>query len=365
MNSNLEQEELFSLNQIIAELYGEENKEKALNIFLENLKKLVFFEKGDIYFYKQEKDNIIFEDFIYVDWNEHDLDSYLHTYGSMDDVLPIVSNKQPIMFRSSDIFITNERQKTQYYCELIQPAGMQHSIEGNIYVSDDGYIGGIGIHRSDACNDFSQKDLEILKLVRPHLSNIAKTFFEAKGEKYSYLSTMPFLSNLKDLGVCIWDFNLKLLESNLENNAFVPPKHKEELIRSVISLCKSLREIIKRKGRMFDIDENRAKSKISIGDKSYFADVTFSPIGNQGKGKFIAIIYDYAGIFENIMLDLQSKYMLTDREFEVLQYTISGMNSQEIADKLFISIPTVKKHLTNVYRKMGIVGKGQIFSVIL
>ena len=172
----LDQREMSYLNRVIAELYEEEDPATSFHVFLEKLKELVFFEKGDIYFYKNGDYGIFFEDFIFLDWSNRDLSSYLDCYCSMDDVLPIISGKQPLMFRSSDVFITSEREKTQYYRELLSPAGMQHSIEVNLYVSDDGNVGGIGIHRSDAYSDFSQKDLEILKLSRLHLSNIAKKY---------------------------------------------------------------------------------------------------------------------------------------------------------------------------------------------
>lgn len=42
---------------------------------------------------------------------------------------------------------------------------------------------------------------------------------------------------------------------------------------------------------------------------------------------------------------------LTRREVEILQLIHHGATNQEIADKLFISIFTVKKHLSNIYQK--------------
>ncbi len=365
LGSFLENKELTYLNQIIAKMYSFHNKEKAFNNFLGDLKELVFFQKGDVYFYKQVDDHINFEDFIYVDWDAPALNSYLDTYCNLDDVLPLVANKQPIMFRSTDIFITTEREKTQYYSELLAPAGMQYSIEGNLYISEDGYVGGIGLHRSDNHSDFAQKDLEILKIIRPHLANLARDFCEEKADKNDYTSPLPFLSNIKELGICIWDFDLKLLESNLDKNLLVPSKHRAELIRSLITICKGLREKVIRKGKVPFPEERRMKSKVSIDGKSYFADVTFSETEHNGKGRFVAIVYDYSAIFSNIMSAIRSTYKLTEREFEILQHVINGYSNQEIAAKLYISIPTVKKHLTSVYQKIGIAGKNQLLNVVL
>jgi LuxR family maltose regulon positive regulatory protein len=45
---------------------------------------------------------------------------------------------------------------------------------------------------------------------------------------------------------------------------------------------------------------------------------------------------------------------LTPREIEVLQLIAAGLRNQEIADRLFISLPTVKRHVANAYGKLGV-----------
>lgn len=43
---------------------------------------------------------------------------------------------------------------------------------------------------------------------------------------------------------------------------------------------------------------------------------------------------------------------LSDREFEVLQLIYSGKTNQQIAAELFVSINTIKKHISNAYLKI-------------
>ncbi|MDA0267300.1 MAG: LuxR C-terminal-related transcriptional regulator [Cyanobacteria bacterium] len=45
---------------------------------------------------------------------------------------------------------------------------------------------------------------------------------------------------------------------------------------------------------------------------------------------------------------------LTPREVEVLRLIAAGMRNQEIADRLFISLATVKRHIANAYGKLGV-----------
>jgi LuxR family maltose regulon positive regulatory protein len=45
---------------------------------------------------------------------------------------------------------------------------------------------------------------------------------------------------------------------------------------------------------------------------------------------------------------------LTARELEILRLIVAGMRNQEIADRLFISLHTVKRHIANAYGKLGV-----------
>jgi LuxR family maltose regulon positive regulatory protein len=50
---------------------------------------------------------------------------------------------------------------------------------------------------------------------------------------------------------------------------------------------------------------------------------------------------------------------LSEREGEVLRLIAAGLTNQEIADRLFISITTVKTHTGNIYQKLGVSSRTQ------
>ena len=56
----------------------------------------------------------------------------------------------------------------------------------------------------------------------------------------------------------------------------------------------------------------------------------------------------------------RGQYGLSDREIEVIKLVASGESNMAIGQKLFISVPTVKKHLHNVFEKMGIKTRYQL-----
>lgn len=45
---------------------------------------------------------------------------------------------------------------------------------------------------------------------------------------------------------------------------------------------------------------------------------------------------------------------LSKREIEVLEFMAQGMSNQEIADKMFVSLNTIKTHISNLFSKLEV-----------
>ncbi len=45
---------------------------------------------------------------------------------------------------------------------------------------------------------------------------------------------------------------------------------------------------------------------------------------------------------------------LSERESEILSFVAKGFHDKEVAEKLFISPETVRKHLRNIYQKLHV-----------
>lgn len=58
----------------------------------------------------------------------------------------------------------------------------------------------------------------------------------------------------------------------------------------------------------------------------------------------------------DFVLDLQAleRLGISKREHEVLELMAKGLSNQEIADKLFVSVNTIKTHLANLFAKLDV-----------
>ncbi len=55
--------------------------------------------------------------------------------------------------------------------------------------------------------------------------------------------------------------------------------------------------------------------------------------------------------------------ILSQREIEILQYTVNGLDAKRIGDILNISVHTVRKHISNIYEKLHVQSKAQIIKL--
>lgn len=59
------------------------------------------------------------------------------------------------------------------------------------------------------------------------------------------------------------------------------------------------------------------------------------------------------------------EHALTEREADILLQIVNGLKNQQIADKLFVSVNTIKYHTRNIYEKLDVKKRGDITAKIL
>jgi ATP/maltotriose-dependent transcriptional regulator MalT len=64
---------------------------------------------------------------------------------------------------------------------------------------------------------------------------------------------------------------------------------------------------------------------------------------------------------DNTVNEIELKKLnLSTREYEVLQLLVQGLTNAEIAGKLFVSLSTVKTHVSNLFAKMDVKNRTQV-----
>ncbi|MBT33910.1 MAG: DNA-binding response regulator [Thalassobius sp.] len=69
--------------------------------------------------------------------------------------------------------------------------------------------------------------------------------------------------------------------------------------------------------------------------------------------------------FNKVAPRKKNKVHLSDRETEIVDALVEGLSYKLIADKLFISVDTVRYHIKNIYRKLQVNSKAEVISKAL
>ena len=65
-----------------------------------------------------------------------------------------------------------------------------------------------------------------------------------------------------------------------------------------------------------------------------------------------------------LLKQFKAIFKLTRREEDVMCYLVKGKPNREIAQSLGIAVRTVKTHITNIYKKLGVANKIQMVNVL-
>lgn len=113
-------------------------------------------------------------------------------------------------------------------------------------------------------------------------------------------------------------------------------------------------------------DENISKIVSSISELLYEGSVPMSPIVAKRTLEMLKIADkpNTTLLYNEEKSDEGIDY-LSVREKDILQGIVSGLNYKEIAEKLFISPHTVRKHIANIYDKLHVSNKTAAIKIAL
>lgn len=129
-------------------------------------------------------------------------------------------------------------------------------------------------------------------------------------------------------------------------------------IYEIFDCPETLKSIIE---KMFNRQISRSEVRCSIS------------VGRDGKRSFnlnIQSIINQAGELNGVMVflkedstleDFKKCYSITDRQLDIIFMVVTGLSNRHIAEKFGIAEKTVENHLFNIYNKLGVENKVELF----
>lgn len=284
---------------------------------------------------------------------------YLDYYHQFDPMSP---NRNPNVRKGvlcyTDITPYSEFIKTEYYNDFLIPQPIHFGMF--LYLtSPAGLLGRISIFRPKRNPNFSERELRMAKLFVPHLSfalENAKLYKQVKEERDFF----KIIDECSFYGILILNDRIKPIFINQKAMEFIGSLKDKAILLSdsffppmeVQKDCLELVEAIKR-GEIIPLPKNRVVSFSPQHHFSFRSQVIHKNFGIKCQTLLMISIEKLNEIKVNEEA-LQEIHQLTAREAEIVGCVVEGLTNAEIAGRLFISEVTVKKHIQNIFEKMGV-----------
>lgn len=329
------------LNQIILDLYSNTSRgtDKYVH-FLEELQGILYFDFGNILFFMETKTGYELESFCQIGWDKYIEQIYLSTYYKEDDVFPIFAKKSPVIMRSSDMF-DETRTISTYYKSFMESAGFDRSLECNIILPTEINSYGIcSLFRKIPKQDFNYEEKKLFEFLQPHLSNRARLDRINEGSIHDSVGTGS-------------NFSGTLVLNQNGDIHYISETFKRMLLKHLKqSLQECIKEIVKLTESIDRFDPMRTLYKLN----NMPGMIEILPLENKKNNTsiFYCNLYDMPGIIGACVKRLEKQYQMTSVEIKVLEYIIQAKSREQIEKELYISVPSVKKNITSIYRKLNI-----------
>jgi DNA-binding CsgD family transcriptional regulator len=261
---------------------------------------------------------------------------------------------------------------TEYYNGFLRQLRIYH--EAIVYLtSQNKVLGFISLYKPEGSIDFSKDEIEILKMISPYIAVTLETIDlrNKSGIKDAVIETM---GERFHQGLLLLNESMKLVYLNQKAREFCkdiqrdismrrnirhpipgilledcyPLKEEFKSIPSIFPILPKCR-IIESKGKRYSVRSQVVENDMHIGKKNFFL-------------VLIDQISDLNSLNEERIKEF---FHLTKREIEIVTYIFKGLRYTEIAEKLFISVFTVKKHIQNISQKLGVNNRTALVHKIL
>jgi DNA-binding CsgD family transcriptional regulator len=216
---------------------------------------------------------------------------------------------------------------TEFYNDFFRSAGIYYDLVA--LVSTPSVRGAVALHRAHSGAPFSAEEAAVLDMVAPFVGNHL--------ERMASASVLSVFQAGADRGVILCDSQWRVLYCNDAARSFWPALSGTDaphLVEGGSFIGYTLH----------NLEALAERCDVEVVSRDVVLD-------KGAPGRLVTLEHRSGSrAFREL---LQQRFGLTEREVEVLSRVMAGAGNREIAQALFISEPTVKKHLQSISAKVG------------
>lgn len=337
-NKNTDKNDILSnLNNVVCSFSSKSDFFEIESEFFSSISSIIPAHATAIYLFKSMKEK---PDYISGKGVDKDFLSYYEKKGREIDPLKnwIMNKRSP---NQSQLLLGLEGWQHHPVYDVVKTASIDFAMQAPIVNGDD-IIGSINFGRSFSEGEFKKQDLLTISILSHFLGlTIIDTFGKKSITEYNRIFYNGIDNMKQSMIITDKDYNI-----NYANHAA-----KGTIIRHFGQDKTETRFI----NKLEEVSYNLTEKKETVIDN---LKLRTCPIPGLKNKQSIVFLDDNPPPSINRAI----QEILTSREIDVLMLVERGMKNKEIAEKLFISVNTVKRHLDNMYGKLNVGSRTQLIS---
>jgi len=261
---------------------------------------------------------------------------------------------------------------SKFYCDFLRPQKIHYKLYINL-VTAGKFQGRIALYRPVKSKRFSREDVQILKTISPYLAHALD-----HNDLYINLKLkddiIKIIDNDLSTGLILLDDSMRIVYMNQRAREFcsclLQTRSYQDLFINVPGMlledCSAMREELKRyPADCLVLPKHKMLRLENSGEFHLCSRILEKEISSVNHRLFMISINEVGkskGIDQN---RIKEYYHLTDREIEIVLQVYQGLRNAEIASKLYVSEITIKKHIQNVFQKVGVKSRTALIHRIL
>lgn len=279
--------------------------------------------------------------------------------------LPEHLKNRKVLF-TRDVMPYEKYRKTEYYAYMVQQDMDNQACIYLIYKNE--IIGNICIFRSSKEPDFTEEERVLMEYLSVIISNQYVTSLHRAGDVLSQEGFELLFRNSK-VGAVMLSSRMTVLLANSTSQ-----EHYNVFIKNFgMTVGHAFRSSYQRSSRYDNIQQVIDSIGLDLINNDA-GRLTHTSLQEEFRFMCSPIIFiNIYGDVETRHLILSSWFIkklnnefqnifgtLTQREYEILGYILSGSTNKEIMEKLHVSIFTVRTHISNIYRKFDVNSRAEL-----